>query len=351
MTELAEPVAIGMVTSSDFSCPYDHDSPEPPDVHNDFIGDAAKLAVNMGAKHSTVLHEPFKPKDLLPVKSPNADPTHPFYDGRPEEDWPVVIPWEDPRTGEKGVHRYPVTCAAHHLIPAQESLKRATGLHPFMVKKNDSEAVAGGSISDGYVYSDLGYDVNGSENGIWLPGNYAVTALTMIDPHWTPAPSVLTDVDWEQGESPDNENVGLPKVISSPKLTGDRHQINLANRKWQYVSQAVEKGGQFHDRHADYSRWITSRLEEAATLLALLYSKAVLDGECTPCKERAKKFSMDEGSVGIPTPFGLLSRLNVMSRGTAPLLDGKQWRLPVVTSNWGTAYVLARRQLTLVGKT
>jgi len=353
MTELAESVAIGLVTSDDFTCPYDHDSPEPPEVHNDFIGDAAKLAVNLGAKQSTVLYDPHKPKDLIAVISPNLDPKHPFHDGHPEKDWPVVIPWVDARTGEKGEHRYPVTCAAHHLIPAQESLKRATGMHDFMVKKGTPENVANGkaitTIPGGIVYSDVGYGVNGSENGVWLPGNYAVTALTMVDPHWTPAPSVLSDVDWEHGESPDNENVGLPKLISSPKLTGDRHQINPANRKWQYVRQAVEKGGQFHDRHEDYSRWITSRLEEAATLLALQYAKSVLDGECGPCKERAKKFSMD--GVGIPTPFSLLSRLNVMSRGTAPLLNGKQWSLPVVTSKWGTAYVLARRKMTLVGGT
>lgn len=345
MTELAEGVAIGMVAELDYSCPFDHTSPDPPTYENDFVGDASKLAVNMSGKVSTVQASPYKPTVLQSVVSPNLDPKHRFFDGLPEAQWPVVIPWHDSKTGEKGEHRYQVTCAAHHLIPAQESLKRATDLHQFMLKKGTTEIVANGksitTISGGIVYADVGYGVNGSENGVFLPGNYAVTALTMTDPHWTPAPSVLTDVDWETGESPDNENVGVPKVILSPKLTGDRHQVNNLNRKWQYVKQAVKHGGQFHDRHADYSDWIVSRLEEVSTLLALQYGKAVFDDGCGDCKERAKEFTFD--GVGIPTPFRLLSRLNTMSKQTSTLLQGTVWSLPVITSKWGLAYVLAKR--------
>jgi hypothetical protein len=345
MTELAEPVAFGIVLGVDVDCPFDHSSPEPPTVENDFIGDATKLASNMEGTVSTVLHNPFKPKKLSSISSPNDDPKHAFFDGHPESRWPVEIHWKDEKSGASGTYRYPVTCAAHHLIPAQESLKRAEGLHQFMIKKGASETVAVGkgttTLPGGIVYSDVGYCVNGSENGVFLPGNYAVTALTMDDPHWTPAPSVLSGLDWEAGESPDNENVGVPKVISSPKLTGDRHQINNKNRKWQYVKQAVKLGGQFHDRHKDYSDWIVKVLEEIGTQLESRYVKSALESACDKCAERAKKFTAE--GAGVPTPFGLLARLNGVSSRTSGFLSGGLRAMPVVTSKWGVAHILAKR--------
>jgi hypothetical protein len=344
MTELAEPVAFGVVTATDAACPFDHTSLTPPTVENDFVGDASTLASSMRNKVSSVLYDPFKPTTLTSIISPNDDPKHPFWDGHTEADWPVKIRWTDKKTGASGVHAYPVTAAAHHVIPAQESLKRAVKLHKFMIKKGATENVANGksitTVTGGIVYSDLGYNVNGSENGIFLPGNYAVTALTMDDPHWTPAPSVLSDVDWESGESPDNENVGQPKLINSPKLTGDRHQINALNRKWQYVRQSVQKGGQFHDRHGDYSEWVVKALEQLATQLANQYTKSV-STDCSDCKERAKKFT--PGGLGIPTPFSLVSKMNNVSARTMAYLKGGIWVMPIVTSKWGVANILAKR--------
>jgi hypothetical protein len=345
MTEIKEPVAFGEVLGKDVSCPFDHDSPDPPTVNNDFVGDATKLASNMDSTVSTVLYKPYKPKKLESIKSPNETSNHPFWDGHPETKWPVIIPWKD--KGKSGVHRYPVTCAAHHLIPAQESLKRAETLHPYMIKKGETEEVAEGksktTIGGGIVYSDVGYGVNGSENGVFLPGNYAVSGLTMDDPHWTRAPSVLSGVDWETDESPDNENVAKPKSCSSPKLTGDRHQINNENRKWLYVKQAVKKcPGQFHDRHKEYSDWVVKVLKQIATEYKDRYKKVATKAGCPECQKRAKQFTAD--GVGIPTPFGLLARLNGVSQRLSGLLKGQRWAEPVVTSKWGLAYILAKRE-------
>src|SRR2546426_2657026 len=57
-----------------------------------------------------------------------------------------------------------VVPGAHHLIPGNASLKRATGLHKYM------------SASKGVIKSDIGYDVNAKPNGVWLPGSYGVRA-------------------------------------------------------------------------------------------------------------------------------------------------------------------------------
>ncbi|MEC5386802.1 hypothetical protein VVD49_13790 [Uliginosibacterium sp. H3] len=343
MTQLGEPVAIGIVLGADDACPFDHDSPTPPSTQNDFVGDATVLASNMSGRISTALYDPMKPGGLEAIVSPNDNPKHPFWDGLAEDQWPIQIPWRDEKSGKSGTHRYPVTCAAHHLIPAQESLKRATELHAFMIKKGDTEAVAEGksktTLSGGVVYADVGYDVNGSENGLFLPGNYAVTGLTMDDPYWTPELSVLAGIDWEHGEAPDNENVAKPKQVNSPKLTGHRHQINNENRKWLYVKQAVKMApGQFHDRHADYSNWVVDRLNTVGIQYRKQAREIMQNVGCDKCKERFKKFK----DAGLPTPFKLLSRLNASSTGLKGLLGGSVWRSKVVTSNWGQAYILAK---------
>jgi hypothetical protein len=60
-------------------------------------------------------------------------------------------------------HPTRIVPAAHHCIPGEASLAKASALHNFMRK--------GGPDN---LESDIGYNVNSGENGIWLPGNYAV---------------------------------------------------------------------------------------------------------------------------------------------------------------------------------
>src|SRR5437016_2126016 len=57
-----------------------------------------------------------------------------------------------------------VVPGAHHMIPGNASLKKATTLHQFMAE------------ADGVISGDIGYDVNDEHNGIWLPGSYGVNA-------------------------------------------------------------------------------------------------------------------------------------------------------------------------------
>lgn len=301
MTELMESIAIGVFNAGGTRCPFDHTNPKPPTVKNYFIGDGGILGKKLEAGDSTILYEPLR-KSASQEVYPETD-----------EDEPIKI---DGFT-------YPVTCAAHHLIPAQESLKKVKALHDWMVHKDEPEPLTSGETS-GIVWADVGYDVNGAENGVWLPGNYAVGGNGTGE--WTYAPSALAD-----NEEASVRTRRKPKTSSS-KLTGLRHEIEDDNRKWQYVKQATKEfRAQFHDRHRDYSDFVIGILEK----LAALYADRKIKSEtsCNECKERIKKFK----KLGIPTPFILSQRLNGVSTRLRRYLVGKRGHKIVYASNWGKA--------------
>src|SRR4051812_37439125 len=173
MTEIGETIAIEVLTEEDFECPFDHDEPKPPTVDNDLIGVGTTLGKRMKAGKSTTLYDKLKPTKPLPeAKNPRDVDKHPFQKTAKGYSEPVRVEFND---GSECW--YPVTCAAHHCIPAQEALKESP-LLTFMVKKKSSEPLKDGDktiqYKDGEVWSDVGYDVNGSENGIYLPGSYKV---------------------------------------------------------------------------------------------------------------------------------------------------------------------------------
>lgn len=311
MTELAETVAVGVMKESTSDCPLDHASTKITSK-NQFKGDGGTLGDNMKSGTSAILYEPNKSK-----KTPK-DP-YPVLKG--VEDWPIEI--EE--------HFYPVTCAAHHLIPAQAALKKAKSLHDWMVYTHEPEPVggSGGSPAKGLVWADVGYDVNGVENGVWLPGNYAVGGGKGGTGEWTSVASAF----------PDSEDASAPPTPEKPaskasrKLTGLRHTFSDdENRKTQYVLQTTQLyGAQFHDSHEDYSRFVTDVLNKLGTMYEDRRVKQQYS--CSKCEERYKKIQ-DEG---IPTPFGLAHKLNGVSRRMRGYLVGKRGHAVVYTSTWGRA--------------
>lgn len=141
---------------------------------------------------------------------------------------------------------------AHHCIPGGASLAKATDLHKFM--------------REGDLYSsDIGYNVNHKNNGVWLPGNYAVRENA----------EEFNKTTWS---------------AQSPSF-----QLN-------YVQRAVSEAGgrQFHDAHRKYNRLCKKTL---LTLAAKL--KLPEDKECPICEKKKKKKAMP--------PFGLVGRLDKIS--------------------------------------
>jgi len=322
MTQLGEMVTIGMVDSDEVDCPFDHDNPEPPTVKNDFIGKGGTLARRMKSGESTHLYEPLR-KLQAKVPNPRDVADHPFFNKARV----ISITATDSSSSKIFVHTYPVTCAAHHLIPAQESLKDSP-LLAYMVKKGDSEPIKDGNYGSGLVWADVGYDVNGAENGINLPGSYAVGGGRGGLGLWTGNDD---NPDLEDEDPTDTEN-----DPASPELTGQLNQVSVTNRKWLYVSQAMKLApGQFHDRHQDYSAFIQDVLAQIHANLVLLERKQIGESACGKCKAKKDKIV----KLGVPTPFGLVARLNGVSSRMSVFLNGASWRPNIYTSKWGRAYM------------
>lgn len=150
---------------------------------------------------------------------------------------------------------------AHHCIPGNASLKKAEGLLEFMRKDGPYSHV-----------SDIGYDVNNSSNGVWLPGNYGV----------------------RKGKGPYMKKWSEMKTIS-------RFQD-------EYAFRAMETAGvQFHDAHPDYSDRVLDTLEKIA-------GKLENNGKCPICNDKLEKQR---------PPYGLVGRLNYVSGQYRRLLTGR----------------------------
>lgn len=297
MTELAESVLVGMVSDGgDSACPFDHNSEEPQKVRNELVGNGGTLGDNMEAGSSTLLYPPMSPS-LKPVPNPDAK----------VDDTPVEI----------GEWRYPVSCAAHHLIPAQASLKKASKLLTYMKKGGRNK-----------LWSDIGYDVNGQENGVWLPGNYAVGGQGTGD--WVGAPSAM-DGDSELASV---RRRAARRSAASSKLDGVRHEVDPNNRKWLYVDQATRLfNAQFHDAHVDYNKFVLKILNKIAESMQVAREKSIADLACSECKKRQEKIK----EYGVPPPFGLSARLNGVSGRLRGYLKGRRGHKIVYTSRWGKA--------------
>lgn len=328
MTQIGEMVKPPEVDVDETNCPFDHANVDPPAVENDLIGVGGTLARRMKAGQPTGKYAPYKGAPSR-VKNPKDVASHPFSSKNKGSDLPVRI--TDSQSG--GVYHYPVSCAAHHLIPGQESLKQSP-LLTYMVKKGDQEAIKGGNYADGMVWADLGYDVNGTENGVFLPGSYAVGGGRGGMGVWD-----STDDGDDDEPDADDAAAAAGAAGSAPNvLSGSLNEISNGNRKWLYVKEAVRLApGQFHDRHVDYSLFVQEVLEKIFENYNNLAMTKILGEECGECKKRQEKIM----ELGIPTPFGLATRLNGASSRLQGFLNGTTWRINIYTSKWGRAYMQA----------
>jgi hypothetical protein len=335
--ELLEAVAPPTVDFDEAGCPFDHDSEDPPTVNNDLIGNGTTLRQRMKAGASTGTHGEYAARQTK-VLNPKDIPASSIARGKT----PIAI------SGVEG--SYPLWCAAHHLVPGQESLKRST-LLPFMVKKEDSEPLKGKTFTKGVVWCDVGYDVNGTQNGMYLPGSYAVGGgrgglnVWIKEGKDAGIASLMSSASaaWPDNDDDDDDDCepdGAPDPKSN-KLTGVLYEVSANNRKWQYIKQAVRLvPGQFHDRHEPYSNFVLEVLEKMASNFKHATKVNIMKGECKQCEKRRDKIK----EMGIPTPMGLVGRLNHTSRRMAGFLGGSSWRANIYTSGWGLAFMRAAKR-------
>jgi hypothetical protein len=175
----------------------------------------------------------------------------------------------------------PFTVAAHHLIPGNAALKKSD-LYEFLKKDGSVESATGRRWT---ISAHVGYNVNGSHNGVWLPGSYVIRAgKTDMKETW----SVLRG--------------GKPNWC-----------INYA------ASVVKVAGGQFHDTHVEYSEKV---LETLGKLAVGIFNH--LD-TCEDCERRKK----------LPPPYIVKDRLYAISAYLGTVLKGQPsaWKRPWFTSD------------------
>lgn len=241
MTEVAEPVLISLVNESSGPCWYcEKDKP------------SKKLKNDLEAHGQTNVSEDVDAvpeNDLGNSSSKLGDSL-----GNKPDNWDITNP--DSTLRSDGALTVKITPAAHHCIPGNASLKRV----PNLISDFMSE---GGKYAHN---SDIGYDVNSAQNGVWLPGNYNVRVANGWKKTW----SVCEDSFIEE-----------------------------------YTKKAMDEAKcQFHDAHDSYSDHVIKTLENFYNELSK--RKAAEAKECPVCKK-----SM-EGKEKDP-PFGLVAKLNKAS--------------------------------------
>lgn len=314
MTQLGEAVAVGILTEKKLECPFHEKGHSHDGVKSNYkAGDATALGKNLaagGEDSSTVKRK--KLPDLnhsLPRKE--ADPDEAYSETERE----VVLIRGNEDT------RYPVAHSAHHLIPAKESLARANPLHKYI----DS--------SKGKICCHLGYDVDGSENGVWLPGLHAVNSKGLD--LWGAASSDLPD-DEEVGrrlrkrpELEDRKTKWTYALLDGPRPAHGPIAFEPTNLKWLYVQRSMTfprmAPRQFHDRHTDYSGKVKAHLEDVATVLDRLLGTEETEPDCKECAEAKGK---------PPPPAGLLGLLNNSSTWYRGKLVGRTRDKEYYTSSW-----------------
>jgi hypothetical protein len=287
---------------------------------------------------------------------------------------------------ESGPLDYPLTCAAHHLIPAQESLKGHSILNFMCQKEQDQDFLSGKNkatapVAGSLVWGSVGYNVNGSENGVWLPGNYAVGGGKGAVEIWKSKPTDkrttystreatenwiraldLAEQSWTPNADP-NENEGpqpgesladalMKANMREYSLAGTNFDIKATNPKWAYVLAAMTTArGQFHDRHGYYSGEVKQYLTKVFNVYDQKYKDAKsATSKCKKCEDakRPKKAPKDKKLVGPPKT--LIARLTAASlffrkHLAPPAPDGEKQKLTVrtiYTSEWVNSWMATK---------
>ena len=264
MTELCEPVAIGEAAAKKTK-PCWYCKQEGPEIDND---EDAEPQTNDGEDEDAVPENDEKncatKLGVQLTKGKKKQPT-----------WKIICPLDKKR-------KPTVLSAAHHLIPGNASLKKASdqGLKHFMRK----------NLKFNHK-SDIGYNVNHRSNGVWLPGNYGV----------------------RKGRDGYKQNWG--------KIDNDDFKNEYAARAMKMAS------GQFHDAHPDYS---TNVLDSLKVLKSKMKDPKT---KCPICDDDLK--------ATVP-PYGLVGRLDFMSgvhRGLITNLSPKKGKKAVMNNYFTSSRV------------
>jgi hypothetical protein len=217
--------------------------------------------------------------------------------------------------------------------------------------------------------------VNGSHNGVWLPGNYAVGAgvggveiwksrvrkrstysKRQAAENWGKALDLGTE-PWTQlakdpveGEGPQPSSLAsaLAEAVGPEyMLVGNNYNIDKSNPKWAYVKAAMDaSGGQFHDRHKQYSDEVLTYLNKIAEAYAEMYkrsTKKVENGGCKECAEATRPDKAKASHVG--PPYNIVTRLVAGSNFFKRFVHAKKVTAEnIYTSKWVFAWTETKKK-------
>jgi hypothetical protein len=310
-------VVVSLDDDHDSSCPW-HEKDKPPggklepahtedDVDEMQDNEAGKLASSLKGKGAP---RPAK----LPVQVAYKKDRTEIVD--PGTDDAKAVAVYKPAPAEE----YFASYAAHHIIPGNETLKG----HPIVAWMGGSAEIDGGKdegkptsvINDGEY---IGYDINDSENGIWLPGPYPLSTKKSWPAKTAMSDAVkanlITDNDVKAASS--FKEAYAFAVIKEARKPYDA----TANDKKHYI------GCQLHFRHDEYSRGMKLMLTKIRLKL-VHFSK-----ECPIPKDQKKKGDK------FPAPLGLKGRMEGVSFRMRQHLVGPQWNKFVYTDDLSKRYI------------
>ena len=255
MPQMGEPVAVAEIDDDDWVCPFEHNKPGK--VSNDLVNSSEKLGRWMSSGTSTRLwddtsgaYQPKKHKDPKSKvrKNDAVKPPHEVY---------LAL------DSLGNSMRAPFSLSAHHLIPAEDGLPKSKLL----------DYVSAGRV----IASDIGYGINGRENGLWLPTHHATSMNMPVLPYETQT-----------------------HVYGDLSSGGNAVFGNFVTRYTQAVMEQTIR--QFHDAHHPLQRVRPQVLDKIQSNLA-----TIKNYNCSKCQQ-AKA-----GGGKLPPPHKLVYRLNTVS--------------------------------------
>ena len=285
MAQMGEAVAFALFDPLTNICPFQVQGPDTSDEESeepskDDLEGASAIQENNGGTLGDNLE---KGSPAGWGKSGTINDIHPppMRDASPRQDSKT----DDKRRVKVGGQEFGYIVAAHHLVPGEAALAPSTTYKNYMKKGGSFTTPAGNKYT---LKANIGYNVNGNHNGMWLPGNYAIRA-------------------------------GKPKLNPLKKSWSE---LIVADPHWcyGYMMACVEQTrGQFHDSHTKYSAAVLDILDKVSTKLALHQDA------CAECKSK----------TDIYPPYMLKERLYLLSQFLRMQLKRTpgSWKDPWITSD------------------
>ena len=291
--DIGESVAVAMEAA--LKCPMEHDDPvkitsQPAKSEKN----VETLKSNMASGKSTILFGldnagKIVDKGLQVLCDANPSPA-------------VEITKKDPLPIHLGEQKLPLSMAAHHIIPGKDALPL-------------SKVAEYVWESEGTIGSDIGYHVDGSENGVWLPTHQALSS----------GMGKAATIKVPSGKDPTKLAHYSYKKMSD--WSADEPQTSFTLAYTQLAMNLTQ--AQFHDSHKVYSKKIVEMLDTIHAWVLKASGGACAD--CTKAKAATGK---------LPPPHMLVYRLNALARQVSGWLVGpsENWRDPYFTSDYAKQY-------------